>query len=121
MFIEALPDDEKVETIVIGSGSSEKLLDNVNCHLLGFLDEAIKYISGIDIVVVPSRSEGFGRVVLEASMLGCKVAASDIPAHREIESLGARIEFFRVSNADDCRQAIEKLMEAPASKAWEKT
>ena len=56
VFIGALPDDEKVETIVIGSGSSEKLLDNVNCHLLGFLDEAIKYISGIDIVVVPSRS-----------------------------------------------------------------
>ena len=113
MFAEAIPGNENIEAIVIGSGSAEKLLDNVDCHFLGFLDNAIKYISGIDIIVVPSRSEGFGRIVLEASMQGCKVVASDIPAHREIESFGAQIEFFKVGDANDCRQAILKLMKTP--------
>ena len=119
VFAEAIPDNENIEAIVIGSGSSERLLDNVDCHFLGFLDNAIKYISGIDIIVVPSRSEGFGRIVLEASMQGCKVVASDIPAHREIESFGAQIEFFKVGDANECRQAIKKIMKTPSSEVWD--
>ncbi len=47
-----------------------------------------RLLSGARGLLMPSLSEGFGLPVLEAGTLGVPVAASDIPAHREIAPPG---------------------------------
>ncbi len=81
---------------------------------------------GLDVVVIPSLSEGFGLVMLEAAQHGCAIIASDIPAFREVMTPGE--EFVSVIPADvkDLTDALGHLLENPearkslASKAFSK-
>ena len=72
--------------IIVGDG---KLLSsiqkqakdsNLNIYFTGKLEknEVRDFLSVMDIMVLPSRNEGFGCVVLEANACGTKVIASDV-------------------------------------------
>lgn len=77
---------------VVGGGISTATIDRLGrAHDLRAVrftprlsdrDLASAYV-GAEAVVVPSFDEGFSLPVLEALRLGCRVLASDIPAHRE--------------------------------------
>lgn len=51
---------------------------NNNIHYLGFRKNVEDYMSASDILVLPSRREGFGNVVIEAGACGLAVLGSDI-------------------------------------------
>jgi glycosyltransferase involved in cell wall biosynthesis len=91
---------EDVRLLVTGSldagwrrslrGRPKRTLDRV--HFLGRLESAglkIHYASA-DAVVYPTLCEGFGRVCLEAMLVGTPLACSDLPVLREVTSDYAR-------------------------------
>lgn len=57
-------------------------------------------------VIAPSLFEGFGRVPVEAAMLGTRVIASDIAPHREGLRGVESVHFFDASNQGACQQAL---------------
>lgn len=57
-----------------------------------------------DVIVYPSLCEGFGRIILEAMMLGRPVACSDIAVLREVG--GDYPEYFDPTDVDDIVRGI---------------
>ena len=53
-------------------------------RFLGFKDDIETYINELDILVLPSENEPFGRILIEAMSLGVPVIAADSGAVTEI-------------------------------------
>lgn len=87
-----------------------KLEDRI--HLLGQLDhkEALAIVAGAIGMVVPSRKEGLGYVLLEAGALSVPLIVSDIPPFREIiETDGRDGLIFEMENHQELAKKITKL------------
>lgn len=97
--------------IIAGSGSCEWMLGRGRVHHLGFVSDVPALLSAIDIVVLPSHSEGFGRVLIEAAMQGCAIIASDIPAHSEAAKSVRHCKFFPVGDDLECATQIRSCLE----------
>jgi len=76
-----------VDLVLIGSGENpdkEKMysydqkynLDNV--HLIEFIPQAIKYLKGFDIFVLPSLKEGLPYTIIEAMAAECPIIATKV-------------------------------------------
>lgn len=62
------------------------------------------------LLVLPSRDEGFGLVVVEAMGSGCPVVASDLPAIRALVQDGETGRLFRTGDPDRLAQAVSELL-----------
>lgn len=78
--------DPGINVIILGSGPLEALVSRAaekyqNLHYLSYRprQEALKYLAGSDMLVLPSRFEATPTVVLEAMALKVLVVASRIP------------------------------------------
>lgn len=109
--IEALPEVVKkfpdAGLIIVGSGEMELELRNLvdalkmadHVAFVGYSKEVPKWMYNSDIVLVPSVSEGFGVVLLEAFNCSKPVIAFNVPACNELMEdgkTGILIEPFRV-------------------------
>lgn len=92
--------------IVAGAGSCEHMLRENKVHHIGFVSNVSALLAGLDIIILPSFSEGFGRVLIEAAMQGCRIVASDIPAHREASLSVRNCKFFKVGSDLDCAAQV---------------
>lgn len=83
--------------------------NHADIRVLGFVSDEI--LSGLyrkaKIFVLPSLVEGFGLTGPEAQALGAPVAASDIPALREVLAEGA--VYFDPQSAEDMAEKIVKI------------
>jgi glycosyltransferase involved in cell wall biosynthesis len=61
-------------------------------------------------LVFPSLYEGFGQPPLEAMASGCPVAASDLPALREVCGTAARL--FDPTSAEEIAQTVDEVLES---------
>jgi glycosyltransferase involved in cell wall biosynthesis len=87
-----LPDDFRL--VVIGSGPARRDIERIaaelsvrgRVELLGVVERGAlaRWLRTADTFVSMSRHEAFGITLLEASVGGAAVVASDIPAHREV-------------------------------------
>lgn len=92
VLIEATYLVDDVYVIVIGEGeergSLEKLIADLDLgkrvHLVGFIDNASRYLRAFDAFVLPSRTEALGYVLLEAGMAEVPVIASAVGGIPEI-------------------------------------
>ena len=55
-----------------------------HCQLLGVVDDAPTFLAGIDLLVLPSDTEGLPNAVLEAHAMGVPVIATDVSDVREL-------------------------------------
>lgn len=83
---------EGVNFVVAGEGPQQEIVENFArhgeggsfCKYLGFVEDIRAIYSAVDIVVMPSRWEGFGLVAGEAMAAGLPVVATDAPGLRDV-------------------------------------
>lgn len=81
-----------IALVIVGSGSLDAELNNLalkleinkHVHMIGFQDNVHPFIAASDLMVIPSRSEGFGLVILEAWHHSKPVIGFDVPALNDI-------------------------------------
>lgn len=93
-FVELIKKEIDAHLLIVGSGPDEKMLkqfiiengisERVTFYGEARWDEAMALMTIMDIVVVPSRFEGFGLTAAEAMAMGKPVIASDCYGLREI-------------------------------------
>jgi len=100
-----------------GIGSLKLEIDNyiiqtklTNLNYDGEIMDVPVWMNKIDILVVPSLSEGFGLVVLEGLAAGKVVIASDLPAIRELITDGSNGCLFPVGDAVALADMLHRLM-----------
>ncbi len=81
---------------------------NEYCRFLGVIprDEQIALIRAATAVIQPSKFEGRGAIVEEASLLGAQLLCSDLPVHRELHAPGAL--FFSVAGVEELAELMKK-------------
>jgi glycosyltransferase involved in cell wall biosynthesis len=75
----------------------------------GWAADPKDFLSGLDLFVLSSRSEGFGLVVIEAMAAGVPVVASDIEGPRDILKAGSLGKLFESGNAAALTNAIGEV------------
>lgn len=80
------------ELIIIGEGSERRVLENFitdnhlndSVFLLGLVENPYKYMKNADLLIFPSRVEGYSTVVTESIILGKPVVVSNCSGMKEI-------------------------------------
>lgn len=111
VFVGTGPLKAKLEARARALGLGERVV------FTGFSDRALAHMRAADVMLVPSTSEGFGLVFLEAFDVGVPVVAFDVPAANEIiqhDRSGLLVPFEDVSRL---AAAIERLLESPDERA----
>ncbi|MCA9354661.1 MAG: glycosyltransferase, partial [Candidatus Kaiserbacteria bacterium] len=73
---------ERLETLIL----THELEDRV--HLIGYVDNAPKYLLAFDVFLLPSVKEGLPYVLLEAGLAGLPIVASNLPGNQDIIDTG---------------------------------
>lgn len=109
--------------IIVGTGPQEKELKDLATKLK---IQNIKFLSNLKrndltnllfksrIFCLPSQTEGFGIVVIEAAAAGVPYVVSDIPVFKQVTKNGQGGLFFQLANVKDLSLKIEKLLEDQA-------
>ncbi|WDN88257.1 hypothetical protein BuS5_01225 [Desulfosarcina sp. BuS5] len=111
--------DNDITLDFIGNGPSKKYLAglaeelgvNEWCRFLGHRSRSYVYknLHNYDLLVQPSRFEGFGLTVVEAMAALVPVLVSDIEGPMEIIDKGNFGYFFRTENYEDCANQIVNI------------
>jgi glycosyltransferase involved in cell wall biosynthesis len=80
-------------------------------HLLGWREDALDVVAGLDLFVLPSIREGFGLALLEAMTLGVPAIASGLPSIRETAADACL--YVPPADAHDLGQALRQLAADP--------
>ncbi len=113
-MIKTLPREIKVKFIFVGEGKIDRINDFVNSHLLydrvnflGYKDNGSEFIASFDLLLCPSKSEGFPITLMEAFSTKTLVLASNIPEH--MEAITDEITGFSFES-DDIPDLKEKII-----------
>ena len=102
---------------IVGEGEQEaelkSLVERLNLRsavsFFGFRSDRLSFLKGFDVFVLPSRSEGIPRCLMEAMVAGVPIVASDIPGCRYLVKDGKTGLLFQVDNAMSLATAIKKV------------
>lgn len=85
-------------------------------HFTGWLSpsELATWYRSADVLVVPSRYEPFGMVILEGMLHGLPIVASDVGGPAEILEHGRTALLFRPLDVDGLAEAVSALVADPA-------
>jgi glycosyltransferase involved in cell wall biosynthesis len=108
------------EVMMAGGGELEPILkefitqNNLNKVLFtGWVDEVVKWLKKVDILVVPSKEEGLPLTVLEGLVANKIVVASDIDPMKELISPRDNGVLFRVGDAESLARELNNLLTDP--------
>lgn len=83
-------------------------------EFLGMRPNPWQYMARADVLVVPSRAEGFAMVLVEAMFCGCQTASTRCgSAPPEILRQGQLGELARVDDPDSLARAVQRSLETP--------
>ncbi len=109
--------DPLLKLILVGSGPLEAQLKKCISER-GIIDKVIfcgtrydigKILSGFDIFVLPSYTEGLSTALLEAMASGRAVICSDIPANHELVTHNKEALLINPYNPEELERAIQLL------------
>lgn len=119
--------DQPFQFVFIGDGPlrqtmarwiRDKKLEGI-VQLVGVLPGAKAYMSHFDCLILPSREEAFGLVILEALQMGVPVLVSDCPSFLEILTPQRHTLTFPRGNAQILASHLRYLMDNPeVGKSW---
>ena len=112
----------EVKLVIVGSGNQLAILEQyareagvaADCHFEPATPEVPKWLSAIDIFVLPSRSEALSNSLMEAMACGCTVIASNIGGNPELVRDGDTGLLFQAGDPIALAAAIRKLIDNPA-------
>lgn len=114
----------EMQLLIVGDGSRRKQMEE-QVHKAG-LEEAVEftgrqsqeklsnYYDRIDILLMPSRSEGFGLTAIEGMARGCVVVAARTGGLPEVVQDGEVGLLHEPEQVEDLAAKINKLIEQPA-------
>lgn len=115
---------ERVNYSIIGDGeqvewlrrhiAKRNLIEKV--RLLGWKDAAAHYLKAFDLFVLPSLSEAFGYVLLEAGLAGVPIITSNVGGIPEIIEDNTTGRLFSPANAREIMRSIELSLQAPVER-----
>lgn len=116
--------DHKVQLSIFGDyqgggfqnqiqGLLDKLPENIAAKHYNYVADQLEIFKNVDLVVVPSRDESFGRVAAEAMAAGLPVIASRIGGLREIVDDGKTGILYEVEDIQGLQKAIKLLAGDP--------
>jgi glycosyltransferase involved in cell wall biosynthesis len=103
---------------IIGEGPERKYLQKLiikyrlenEIQLLGYVDDGIEnYYWDSDVLIIPSRWEGFGLVAVEGMSAGLPILASNVDGLNEIVKGVKSTILFDPDSPDDLCRAIEEI------------
>jgi len=86
---------------------------NHNIHCVGFKENIVPYYAAMDLFVMPSRREGFGMTLIEASAMGLPVIGTRIVGCIDAVEDGVTGFLVEVDNENQLKTAIMKLIDDP--------
>jgi glycosyltransferase involved in cell wall biosynthesis len=98
---------EKLLSLVDSTGMKDKVI------FTGFREDIPELLASFDLFVLPSRSEGFGRVNLEAMAMGKPVISTNVGGIPEVVIDGVTGILVPPGNSNVISRAIVKLLDDP--------
>ncbi len=113
----------ELRLVFVGNGPEEEALKSLTKKLeledvvvfTGYSPEARKFMKNSDVVLVPSVSEGFGVVVLEAFSVSKPIVAFDVPSLNERIEDGINGRLIPAYEIEQYAAAIDDLLSHPES------
>ena len=119
IFINSLKNlQDEAHAVLIGSGVlgdegdlKKEIMKSKNITLVGWKNqkELIEYYSNADLIVIPSRWEGFGLVAIEAMSCGLPVVASDVGGLSEIVLENVTGKLFKSESSSELLKILKTL------------
>lgn len=117
---------ESAILIVCGKGEERKKLEKIieknnlksKVFLLGYVENAQRYLKAFDIFVLPSRTEGLPYVILEAGLAGLPTLASEVGGIPEIIESGKNGLLFTPGEKEDLTKTLQDLLSEKGD--WQK-
>jgi glycosyltransferase involved in cell wall biosynthesis len=114
-----------ISLVLVGGGPRESELRKFaeelgvggHVHFVGHQTAPIGFMRASDVVLVPSKAEGFGLVILEAMAAGRAVVAFDVPAPNEVLRHGVTGLLVPPYSVTAYAEAIAQLLRRPSERA----
>ncbi|MBX2931850.1 MAG: glycosyltransferase family 4 protein [Chitinophagaceae bacterium] len=87
---------------------SKELIDKIKW--MDFVKDRVSVYENLDIIIYPSLSESFGRIIIEAALFKIPIIASDIDCFKEIVQHGETGFLFKLSNKHELALYIDELL-----------
>lgn len=112
--------DKKInfKCLIAGEGPLEDVLKNEvkllqldkNFVFTGFIKDIYGFLCALDVLMMPSRSEGLGTTLLEGAFAGCAIIGSRVGGIPEIIKQGETGLLFSVNDEIELAEGLEKLI-----------
>jgi glycosyltransferase involved in cell wall biosynthesis len=121
LAVELLKERDDVDFVIIGDGPLENEVKGIirekglqgKIKMTGFIEDIIKYINGLDMLVITSQHEGIPYVLLEAMMLKKPVIATNVGGIPEVIKSGFNGMLSETEDLLGMKNNIIELLDHP--------